>query len=70
MLQACEFGIAGVIAIWNTLTPALKKQLEPHKNVCKEAAEEYERQAKEATETPQETLKRNQEGKQSELNLP
>jgi|SRR5581483_8176785 len=62
MLMACEFGLAGVIAIWNKLTPAMKKKLEAHKNVCKEAAEEYERQALEAQETPQETLRREAEG--------
>lgn len=50
MLMACEFGLAGVIAIWNKLTPAMKKKLDAHKNVCKEAAEAYERQAKEANE--------------------
>lgn len=56
MLMACEFGLAGVIAIWNSLKPAQKKQLEAHKNICKEAAEEYERQQKEATDTPQDQL--------------
>jgi len=70
MLMACEFGLAGVIAIWNSLTPAQKKKLEAHKNICKEAAEEYERQAKEAEETPQETLKRQTDGQQPSLNLP
>lgn len=70
MLMACEFGLAGVMAIWNTLTPSMKKKLEIHKNICKESAEEYERQAKAAEETPQETLKREQGGKQVELNMP
>ncbi|GAO43757.1 AAA family ATPase [Flavihumibacter petaseus] len=59
MLMACEFGLAGVIAIWNALTPAMKKKLEAHKNICKEAALEYERQAEEGGETPQDTLKKN-----------
>lgn len=70
MLMACEFGLAGVIAIWNSLTPTMKKKLQAHKDICKEAAEEYERQAAEAKETPQETLKRETEGKQVQLNLP
>jgi len=70
MLMACEFGLAGVIAIWNTLNKDMKKKLEAHKNMCKEAAEEYERQAKEATETPAETMARENEGKQTALNLP
>lgn len=70
MLMACEFGLAGVIAIWNTLNKDMKKKLEDHKNMCKEAALEYERQAKEAEETPAETLARETEGKQATLNLP
>jgi hypothetical protein len=72
MLMACEFGLAGVMAIWNTLTPAQKKKLEGHKNVCKESAEEYERQAKEAEETPQETLRRTQlvNGEQAKMVMP
>lgn len=71
MLMACEFGLAGVIAIWNKLTPAMKKKLEAHKNMCKEAAEEYELQAKQAQETPHDELRRNQmNNKQPELNLP
>jgi hypothetical protein len=72
MLQACEFGLAGVIAIWNSLTKSQKQQLAAHKEVCKQAAEEYERQAKEAEETPQETLKREQaaNGKQVNLDMP
>ena len=59
MLMACESGIQGVIAIWNKLTPAQKKKLEAHKNICKKAAEEYERQAKEAAEDPKDALDRN-----------
>lgn len=70
MLMAAEFGLAGVIAIWNKLTPALKKKLETHKNICKEAAEAYERQKAEAEETPQEILTREQNGNPIKLNLP
>jgi signal recognition particle GTPase len=69
MLMACEFGLAGVMAIWNTLTPSMKKKLESHKNICKESAEEYERQAKEAEESPQDALRRAQDGKQATLNM-
>lgn len=61
MLMACEFGLAGVIAIWNTLTPVQKKKLEAHKNMCKESAEEYERQAKMAEDDPQDSLRSQQE---------
>lgn len=70
MLMACEFGLAGVMAIWDTLTPSMKKKLEAHKNICKESAEEYERQAKEAEETPQDTLRREQGGQPLTLDLP
>jgi len=71
MLMACEFGLAGVIAIWNTLSKDMKKKLEAHKNMCKEAAEEYERQAKEAEQTPQDGLRERQaEGQQQKIELP
>ena len=71
MLMACEFGLAGVIAIWNSLSKQMKKQLEAHKNICKEAAEEYERQAKASEETPQETLKHlQQEVPTIQINMP
>lgn len=49
MLMSCENGLDAVVEIWNNLTPELKKIIEPHKNICKEAALEYERQ-KEAIE--------------------
>jgi len=60
MLSACEFGFAGLMAIWNLLTSAQKKKLEAHKNICKASAEEYDRQDKESEETPAETLERKQ----------
>lgn len=71
MLMACEFGLAGVIAIWNSLKPAQKKLLESHKNICKEAAEEYERQQAQANETPQDALRQAQsENGSSKVDLP
>lgn len=70
MLMATEFGLAGVIAIWNKLDKNMKKKLEAHKNICKEAAEAYERQTKEAEETPQEGLRKHQDGQPITLNLP
>jgi DNA polymerase III delta prime subunit len=71
MLMACEFGLAGVIAIWNTLSAPMKKKLEAHKNVCKEAAEEYERQAAQAEETPADELSRVQkESGTAKIDLP
>lgn len=62
MLMACEFGLAGIAAIWNTLTPKQKKILEEHKEICKASAMEYERIESEADQTPQETLKDNIDG--------
>lgn len=71
MLMACEFGLAGVMAVWNKCTAPQKKVLQAHKEVCKESAEEYERQAKEAEETPQETLRGAiANGKQAEIVMP
>lgn len=70
MLMACEFGLAGVIAIWNTLDKAMKKKLEAHKNICKESAEEYERQAKAAAETPQDGLRERQGESPVKIDLP
>lgn len=71
MLMACEMGVAGVVAIWNKLTPAQKKKLEAHKNMCKESAEEYERQAKQAEEEPADQLKnRQQQTGQTKMELP
>ncbi len=57
MLMACEFGIAGVIAIWNNLSAPMKKKLEGHKNICKASAQEYENQQKLAELTPGEELR-------------
>ncbi len=57
MLMACEFGMAGVIAIWNNLSAPMKKKLEAHKNICKSAAEEYELQQQQAEQTPAEDLR-------------
>jgi len=72
MLQACEWGLGGVISIWNNLTKAQKLKLKEHKEICKEAALEYERQQKEAEETPQEALKdrQQQSGSQIKMELP
>lgn len=70
MLMACESGIEAVVKIWDSLTPAQKKKVEAHKNMCKEAASEYERQAKEADQTPQEQLAERQEGSQLKIEMP
>lgn len=69
MLMACEFGIAGVVSIWNNLTPKQKKILQSHKEICKEAAGEYERQEAESKEMPSEALEKNKIG-DLKFNLP
>ncbi len=58
LLMACESGIAGLTALWNTLTPKQQVKLKPHFGVYKEAAKAYDQQALEAEESPQETLER------------
>jgi hypothetical protein len=72
MLMATELGMAGLVAIWNTLTPVMKKKLEAHKNICKESAEEYDRQAKDSQESPQEALRNNiaANGVQAQILMP
>ncbi|WP_374440421.1 AAA family ATPase [Epilithonimonas sp.] len=50
MTMAAESGLEKVLEIWKSLTPEQKLILEAHKNICKESAEEYERQRKEANE--------------------
>lgn len=70
MLMACESGIAGVIEIWNKLPLEQKRKLESHKNICKKAAEEYERQAKEASETAQEAVQRNKSNIKEKAEMP
>lgn len=70
MLMACEFGLAGVIAIWNKQSTAMKKKLQAHKEICKHAAEEYERQAKDGEETPQDQLRASTNGSPLTLNMP
>lgn len=50
MTMAAESGLEKVIEIWKSLTSEQKLILESHKNICKESAEEYERQRKEASE--------------------
>lgn len=71
MTMACEFGMAGLMAYWNKLDKKAKVKLDAHKNVCKASAEEYDRQAKEADELPQDELRRViANGKQAEIIMP
>lgn len=48
MTMAAENGLAEVVKIWASLTKPQQKALESHKNICKESAEEYDRQREEA----------------------
>ena len=72
MNMSCEFGMAGLMAFWNGLDKKMKAKLETHKNVCKASAEEYDRQAKEADETPQEGLRNTlaANGVQAKIDMP
>lgn len=72
MLMACESGIEAVVKIWNALNPVIKKKLVKHKDICKKAAEEYEKQQAQGNEDPQDQLKRYQDeqGSQLQLQLP
>lgn len=72
LMMACETGLAGLTALWNTLTPAQQKKMKPHFSVCKESAMAYDKQDAESKESPQDTLERNQQatGQQSTLNMP
>ena len=48
MTMAAENGLAEVVKIWTSLTKPQQKILETHKNICKESAEEYDRQREDA----------------------
>lgn len=58
LLMACEMGVAGLTALWNKLSAAMQKKMKSHFTVYKEAAKAYDLAAKEANETPAETLAR------------
>lgn len=61
MLMECEKGLDALVEVWKKVPKKYQKELESHKNLCKESAMEYDKQRAEADETPAETLKRNQE---------
>lgn len=48
MTMAAEKGIDEVVKIWSSLTKSQQKTLQAHKNICKESAEEYQRQRDDA----------------------
>ncbi len=70
MLMACEYGLDQVLVIWNKLTADQKKLLNAHKEICKASAEEYDKQAKEADQSPAENLAQRQEGSQLKIDMP
>lgn len=57
LLMACESGIAGLTALWNSLTPKQQTKMKPHFGVYKAAAKAYDDQAKEAASDPADTLR-------------
>ena len=70
MLMACEFGIVGVMAVWNKLDIKMQTKMKPNMSVYKEAGMAYDKQVLEAEETPQDGLKKTQINSSPELNLP
>lgn len=71
-LMACEFGLAGIEAKWNSLSGTMKIKMKQFMDTYKESARAYDQQRIESQETPQEELKRVQasKGEQSNLELP
>lgn len=63
LLMKCELGVSGLLELWNSLKPAMQKKMKPFFSIYKKAAEAYDEQAKQAKETPQETLSRTQNTK-------
>lgn len=61
MLMECEKGLEALVAVWGKVPKKLKKELESHKDLCKESAMEYDLQRKQAEETPAEQLQRAKE---------
>lgn len=70
LMMACELGVAGLMALWNTLTAKQQTKMKPHFSIYKESAKAYDEQALAAAETPQETLKRETEGINAKIDLP
>lgn len=76
MQMSCESGMQALIKVWESVPKRLKKVLEAHKDMCKEAALEYELQRWDAEKTEEdivnekkEELKINNE-KNSPIKLP
>lgn len=61
MLMECEKGLEALVTVWKTVPKKYQKELDPHKNLCKESAMEYDLQRKQAKETPAERLERTKE---------
>lgn len=71
LLMATEFGIAGLTALWDKLTPAMQKKMKPHFSVYKASALAYDEQAAQAVDTPQEGIKKViGNGKQAQIDMP
>lgn len=56
MQMSCESGVEALIKVWESVPKHLKKALEPHKNLCKEAALEYEAQREDAEKTAEDMV--------------
>lgn len=61
MLMECEKGLDALLIVWKKVPKKFQKELDGHKNLCKESAMEYDKQRKESNETPAEQLQRNKD---------
>lgn len=68
-LMACEFGLAGLEAKWNSLSKDMKVKMKPFIDTYKESAKAYDQQKTESQETPQDELRRNQSNNSEQANL-
>lgn len=72
MQMSCESGVDALIKVWKSVPKHLQSALEPHKNICKEAALEYESQRKEAEKTEEDRINEQKESMKGgeKVNLP
>jgi len=56
LLMACEFGIAGLTSLWDSLTDAQKLKMKPHFSVYKESALAYDKQVADASDGNSENI--------------
>lgn len=67
LLLACEEGLAGLTALWNTLSAPMQKKMKPHFTVYKEAAKAYDQQAEGVLDSPKNSIRGIQSSLQMEM---